>query len=273
MRPMSATENRRILRLRPSGEPPQAIDDSVAAESAVHIAINGIHCLTIMCTPEKLEDLVVGHLLSEGIIDRLSQLTDLRIANAYRCEVMLATELDLRERLSRSTPFLRIVTSACGTSVPLAFAKLTDRLVPVEVDLGMTFDASAIQNAASQLNQEALIYRRTGGVHAAAICGRDGTLEHLAEDVGRHNAVDKVIGSCARSEHLFEENFLISTGRITGDIVLKAARMKIPVVASISALLTSGIDVAEMIGVTAIGFVRGRRMNIYAHPERIRLSR
>lgn len=270
---VNATESRRILRLQSVGEPPEVIDDTVAAESPVHIIINGFHCLTIMCTPERLHDLVAGHLLSEGVVDQLGQLVDVRIDDKYKCEVTLAAELDLQERLNRATPFLRIVTSSCGTSVPSPFAKLADRLAPLRIDSGTVFDASAVQRAASELNREASIYRKTGGVHAASICGREGTLEHLAEDVGRHNAVDKVIGSCARSGHEFEERFLVSTGRLTGDIVLKAVRVRIPVVASISALLTSGIDVAERTGVTAIGFARGRRMNIYSHPERIRLDR
>ena len=269
---MSAIETRRVLRLQSIERPPEFGDDTVAAESAVYIIINGIHCLTIMCTPERLHDLVTGHLLSEGIIDRPDQLTDILIRDKYKCEATLAAELDLQERLGLATPFLRIVTTGCGTSPSSPFVKLMDRLVPLKVDGKMLFDASAIQCAASGLNREALTYRQTGGVHAASICARDGTLEHLAEDVGRHNAVDKVIGSCARAGHSFEDRFLISTGRLTGDMILKAARVKIPVVSSISALITSGIDVAEKCGVTAIGFVRGRRMNIYCHPERIRVS-
>jgi len=269
---MSAIENRRVLRLQSANLPPELGDDKVAVESPVQITINGIHCLTIMCTPERLLDLVTGHLLSEGIIDRSDQLTDVRILDKYKCEVALAAELDLEERLGLATPFLRIVTTDCGTSPSSPFVKLMDRLVRLKVDGKMLFDASAVQRAAIGLNQEALIYRGTGGVHAASICARDGTLEHLAEDVGRHNAVDKAIGSCVRAGCSFEERFLMSTGRLTGDMILKAARVKIPVVASISALVSSGIDVAEKCGVTAIGFVRGRRMNIYCHPDRIRVS-
>jgi len=270
---MSAVENRRILKLQSIGEPPKIVDDLVAAESPVHIIINGVHCLTIMCTPERLEDLITGHLLSEGIIDRHDHLTAIRVEDKHKCEVTLTPELDLQDRLSQATPFLRIVTSACGAGVPSPFAKLMDRLAPLTVDRGLVFDASAVQRAANSLNREASIYRRTGGVHAAAICDRNGILDQLAEDVGRHNAVDKVIGSCARRGQTLNERFLVSTGRLTGDMILKVARVRMPVVASISAILTSGIDVAEKTGVTAIGFARGRRMNIYSHPERISLRR
>ncbi len=270
---MNATETRRTLRLQSVDRPPELVDDTVATESAVHIIINGVHWATIMCTPERLEHLVTGHLLSEGIINQLDQLIGIRIEDEYKCEVTLAAELDLQERLGQATPFLRIVTSGCGGSTSSPFSELTDRLAPLRVIAQTVFDASAVQRAANALNKEASIYRKTGGVHAASICRRDGTLEHLAEDVGRRNAVDKAIGSCARSSHSFEERFLISTGRLTGDMILKAARVKVPVVASISALVTSGIDVAEKTGVTTIGFVRGGRMNIYSHSERICLSR
>lgn len=115
------------------------------------------------------------------------------------------------------------VTGGYRRSVPSSFAELTERLAFLRVIAQTVFDASAVQRAANALNKEALVYRKTGGVHAASVCRKDGTLEHLAEDVGRHNAVDKAIGSCARSGHSFEERFLISRGRLTGDMILKAA--------------------------------------------------
>jgi FdhD protein len=97
----------------------------------------------------------------------------------------------------------------------------------------------------------------------------DGEILDFAEDVGRHNAVDKVIGSSALRKRDFSKCFLASSGRLTGDIVLKAARMKIPVVSSLAAATDSGIEVAKRTRVTLIGFVRGRRMNVFSFHERI----
>jgi len=120
-----------------------------------------------------------------------------------------------------------------------------------------------------KLNTLAETFRKTGGVHVAALYSADGDVIAHAEDVGRHNAVDKVIGVCALKKVDFSLSFLASSGRLTGDVVLKAARMRIPVVASLAAAIDSGIAVAEQTGVTLIGFVRGQRMNLFTYSQRI----
>ena len=267
-----ATEKHAAVRLCEDLRRLEQVEDIVAVESPVRIVVDGIHCVTIMCTPQRVEDLTAGHLLSEGIVDKVDQLADIRIAEGLKCEVTLRGRLDLQERLTLATPFLRIVTSGCGRGVASPFAKLADRLKPLNVSCETAFEASVVQKAMIELNRKTPVYRATRGVHGACICNSDGTLEDLAEDVGRHNAVDKVIGRCARERGSFEEKFLVSTGRLSGDIILKAARVKIPVVASLSAVLSSGIDLAEKTGVTAIGSTRGVGMKIYAHQERIRIS-
>ena len=106
-------------------------------------------------------------------------------------------------------------------------------------------------------------------MHAAAICKADGSLVALAEDVGRHNAVDKAIGRAALDQTDFSECFLASSGRLSGDIVFKASQVGLPIVASLAAALSSGIEMAKLSNVTLAGFVRGKRMNIYTFPERI----
>ena len=133
----------------------------------------------------------------------------------------------------------------------------------------MTVKAEVVFNSVNQLNFKAELFRLTGGVHAAAIYRADGSLVALAEDVGRHNAVDKVIGMAALNKTDFGECFLASSGRLSGDIVFKAAKVGLPIVASLATALDSGIDMAELAHLTLAGFVRGKRMNIYAFPERI----
>jgi FdhD protein len=112
-------------------------------------------------------------------------------------------------------------------------------------------------------------FRKTGGVHAAALYNAQGGLVAFAEDVGRHNAVDKVLGLTLQRRQALAGNFLALTGRMTGDIVLKAARLGVSLVVSISAGINSGIDVAVRTGVTLVGFARSDRMTIYSFPERL----
>ena len=119
------------------------------------------------------------------------------------------------------------------------------------------------------LNLSAPTFKKTGGVHAAAIFSHKGKLIFLAEDVGRHNAVDKVIGFASIRQIALSNCFLGLSGRLTADIVLKAARVGVPVMASLSAAIDSGIRVADRAGVTLVGFVRGNRMTVYSHIDRI----
>jgi FdhD protein len=142
-----------------------------------------------------------------------------------------------------------------------------DRLLKVKSNL--TVKAKIIFDSVKQLNFKAEGYRKTGGFHVAAIYKAGGQLVAMAEDVGRHNAVDKVIGMAALDDVDFGECFLALSGRMSGDVVFKAANVGLPIIASLSAALSSGIAMAESADLTLAGFVRGKRINIYACPERI----
>jgi len=137
--------------------------------------------------------------------------------------------------------------------------------------LGFRVGAEVVSESVRRLNTLAETFRKTGGVHVAAVYSVDGDLVTYAEDVGRHNAVDKVIGVCSLRALDFSQSLLASSGRLTGDIVLKAARMGIPIVASLAAAVDSGVEVAKRTHVTLVGFVRGQRMNVFTLPERITL--
>ena len=115
------------------------------------------------------------------------------------------------------------------------------------------------------------MFRETGGCHGAAIFDLKGSLITVKEDIGRHNAIDKVIGELILKKDSFNDKILTSTGRLTGDSVLKAVRAQIPIVSSLSAAVESGIILADSYGITLIGFARGKKMNIYTHPRRIKL--
>ena len=252
-----------ILRIDVSSRVANQMKDCVAQEKPLYLFLNRALYATIFCTPSKLKELAVGHLVSEGIVKSIEEIEEVNLRKDV-CRVKLTPSVDLDKRLSLSKHFQRVILSACGskgTYTP------TQRLPRIKSN--MTIKAKTVLDCVNSLNRVAEIYRKTGGVHAAAIFSSKGTLMASAEDVGRHNAVDKVIGMTITRKTNLGKCILTLTGRMTGDIVLKAARLGIPVVASMAAAIDSGIAVAKKADLTLVGFVRGKRMNIYNYPERI----
>jgi len=243
--------------------------DWVAEETPLHIFINQTHYATILCLPTQLKELTIGYLLSEGVLKSVDEIQEIRLGKAGNCQVRLRPEVDMKKRISVSQPFSRLVLSACGSPDYWPLSKLIDRLELHKLPLGFTVRAEVISEAVRRLNTLAETFRRTGGVHIAALYSQNGKLITSAEDVGRHNAVDKVIGTAALKKLHFSNYFLASSGRLTSDVVLKTARVGIPVVASLTAAISSGVDIAQRTGLTLIGFVRGTRMNVFTYPERV----
>ena len=243
--------------------------DFVAVEEPIHLLLNEEFYATILCTPTDREALVVGNLFSEGIISSLDEIKEIKIGETGECKVILKENIDVMKRLDFALPFKRLVLSSCGSMSQWPFSKLIDRVKLPKITAKMCLKAELVLQSVRQLNDRAIIFRKTGGVHAAALYEPNGELISFSEDVGRHNAVDKVIGLALNKECDFEQCFLASTGRLAGDIVLKASRLRIPVVASLASAMDSGIEVANKTDITLVGFVRGNRMNVYTHPERI----
>jgi len=266
---MDAITSFPVRRLNIKTDEVEETSDRVVSEIPIRIMINETNYATIFCTPTNLRDLVAGHLLSEGLVDSFREITSVKIDESSQCRVTVASEKSVQEKLAMITPFTRIITSGCGAEIPWPFTKLKDRLGFRKVTSRLETTASFIIDAVRNLNAKASIYRQTGGVHASALCSKDGVELAFAEDVGRHNAIDKVIGMGAERDCKFDETFAVSTGRLSGDIVLKIARVGIPIVASISSVLSSGVEVAEATGVTLIGFARGNKMNVYTYPGRV----
>jgi FdhD protein len=243
------------------------VADYVAEEKPLHLFVNTTYWATILCSPSNLKEMALGHLLSEGILKSTAEIEEVNLKETEgTCHVKLKAEVNVDERLSLSRLHQRVVTSACGEQSIYQYQRK-----PAKVTSNLKVKAEVVFNSVNQLNFKAEVFRQTGGVHAAAIYAADGYLVALAEDVGRHNAVDKVIGMAAFKQTRFEECFLTSTGRLSGDIVFKAAKVGLPIVASLGAALDSGVAMAEAANLTLAGFVRGKRMNLYTFPERILL--
>jgi FdhD protein len=239
--------------------------DFVAEEKPLHLFVNKTYWATILCSPTNLKEMAVGHLLSEGVLKSTGEIDEIDLKKAENsCYVKLKAEVKVEDRIRLSRLHTRIVTSACGSGLPYQYERK-----PTKIKSKLTVKAEVLFNAVNQLNIKAKLFRQTGGVHAAAICQADGSFVALAEDVGRHNAVDKVIGMASLNQTDFGNCFLALSGRLSGDVVFKAAKVGLPIIGSLAAALSSGIEMAEQAHLTLAGFVRGKRMNIYTVDERI----
>jgi FdhD protein len=254
-----------IMKIDLSTGKAQKITDYVAEESPLQLFVNNTFWATILCSPTNLKELAVGHLLSEGIVKSTEEIKEVTLKEKENtCLVKLKDGINVEDRVSISRLHSRVITSACGSGSPYQYKGKTPT-----VTSNLTVKARVLFDSVNQLNFKAQSFRQTGGVHAAAVYKGDGSLVAMTEDVGRHNAVDKVIGMAALSKVDFAECFLALSGRISGDVTFKAAKVNLPIVASLSAALSSGIATAKESNVTLAGFVRGKRVNIYTAPERI----
>lgn len=260
----------KVSRMNVSDQSIEEKTDYVAEETSLHIFLNKTHYGAILCSPDQLKEMVVGHLLSEGLLKSTAEIDDLVLKKDGKCLVKLKPDIDAEQRIAKSQHLARLVVSACGYP---DYSPLSEAISSLpKLYMTPTVNAAVVYQSVLQLNTIAEQFRKTGGVHAAALYSQDGKLVALAEDVGRHNAVDKVIGVGATKNMDFRNLFLALSGRLSGDIVLKAARMKLPIIASLAAAISSGLEAAQLTGITLVGFARAKRMNVYTYPERIVFS-
>jgi len=241
---------------------PGAAKDTVVEESVVALVLGGRLLVRSSCLPEALEDFAVGFLASEGLVDSLRAVEAVVVSpDAARIDVRADVDPDrivlFRERLAQS--------SGCGQGTSQASGDLP------HVASDARFRVEDLLARMKDLEHASALFRETGGVHAAALTdGR--SLVAFAEDIGRHNAVDKVIGRCLRAGIPLGSQAVLSTGRVSADVLAKAARVGVPVVASHGAVTSRAIDLALAAGVTVVGFARGQRMNVYTSPWRLGLA-
>ncbi|MEM0111581.1 MAG: formate dehydrogenase accessory sulfurtransferase FdhD [Candidatus Bathyarchaeia archaeon] len=252
-----------VFRLNLNTKKVERVERYIAEEKPLHLFIGGTHYATIFCTPATLKEFVVGHLLSEGIVKKIDEIREISF-DGDSCYVTLTPTVNIKARLRLAPSFSRVILSACGGLGGYNFFKRIKR-----IESKAKVRAEVILECIKDLNLLSEMYKRTRGVHAAMISDIDKKVFTLAEDAGRHNAVDKVIGAWALKRLDFENCVLVLSGRLTGDIVYKAAIMGVPIVASLAAALNSGVEIAKKANITLIGLVRGEGMTIYSAPERV----
>ena len=216
-------------------------------ESAVWLDLNGAPAVTWMCTPERLDELVVGWLFGEGYIDRMADLVRMRPCTS-ELGFWVEVPRDKYETVERAER-RRVLASGCG-AVTTILGSMND--VPRRTRKDMPLDTPTLRQLFKALFARGDRYKDTGGIHAAALT--DGaTLLYHAEDIGRHNAVDKVLGAAVLDGCSPEDLVLLVTGRISGELAFKAARAKIAVVATPSIPSTIAVDIAKAAGMVLVG--------------------
>jgi len=239
---------------------------STAREFPLTIMLNGEQLVTVLCSPGDLEALAVGFLYSEGMIRAKEEITGLSLDG----ELGIVRIRTAEDKTQNGKLFMkRVLTTGCGRGMAFySFADL-DRKKKVLSDLRVT--PAEVLALSRRFQGASELYRTTHGVHSAALCDTREILV-FAEDIGRHNAVDKVIGRCLREEIPVADRMLMTSGRISSEILFKTAGSNIPVLISKSAPTDMGVELARELGITLIGFVRGGGMNVYAGVERIDLD-
>jgi FdhD protein len=264
----SAASVRRVLRVCDGACTPA--QDAVADEVPVALVYNGISHAVMLATPADLEDFALGFSLSEGIIDHPGQCYGIDIApGPGGIEVMLdvASAAFMRLKEKRRSMAGRTGCGLCGVDT---LAQVRRSLPALRAPSGVV--AGGVARALSAIKCGQALTQRTGAAHAAAWCSIDGEVLALREDVGRHNALDKLIGSMARTGLRFDAGFLLLTSRVSMEMVQKAAMAGIGLLAGMSAPTLAAIEAAEDAGMTLLAFARGQGFVCYTHPEGIGLD-
>lgn len=235
---------------------------SMPSETPVTIYLNDREIATTQSTPSDLEDLAAGFLVSEGLLTDRDALVSID-ADAKRGLVWVTTAENTEADVGDRTRYL---TSGCGRGVTFASVADARGLAPVESDL--TVSADAIYDLVGEMARRAERYRDSGGMHACGLA-RDGELLIVREDVGRHNALDKVIGRAWLDRVPTADAILLSTGRLSYEMTVKAAKSRVPIAVSRSAVTDLSADVAAGLNITLVGYARGGKLTVYTVPERI----
>ncbi|HIQ05109.1 MAG TPA: formate dehydrogenase accessory sulfurtransferase FdhD [Anaerolineae bacterium] len=236
----------------------QEVDGAVIEEAAVQLHLNGLELATLMCTPYNLDCLALGFLRAERLIEELDDVQLLQVTPSRCC-----VDIWLRD-LTIQPPKRRIITSGCSGG--LTFDDLSRLQPPVNSNHVLT--PAQVFDLMDQLYAAARLYRLTRGVHASALSDGE-KLVAVAEDVGRHNTLDKLQGYAMLHNVNTRDKIILSTGRISSEMLNKAARMEVPIVISRTSATSLSIQLAQAWNITLIGYARRHSMRVYAGEQRL----
>jgi FdhD protein len=259
----STVKKRTVLRFK-NGQM-ESVEDKIVTEFPVTVKINEEEFVTMVCSPQYIEDMVIGYLASEGVIRAYKDIKNIWVQEK---EGYVHVTIDKLNPYFQNLQNKRYITSCCGASRQ-GFVFINDALTAkkmngISVELSIK-DCFQLMN---KLQQSAATFQETGGVHNAAICDKNGFMLSRM-DIGRHNALDKLYGYCLKHHISIRDKVVVFSGRISSEILLKVAKIGCEVVLSKSAPTELALNLAEELGITTVGFIRNDSLNIYTCPERI----
>lgn len=262
-----------------AGTEPEEIEDRVVMELPLEIRVNGVPMVALMRLPGLDKELAVGFCLTEKVIEKVSQINLLKHCGRMEEKLLegeqvegddldqgnlVEIEVESPGDKDRFTSTF-VVRTGCGGADLSAVEDYHEGMVTSQT----TVREDVIYGLGRDLTGGQEVFRGTGGTHGAGVFSPRGEAVVIAEDVGRHNALDKAVGWCALRGIALEDKILVLSGRISYEMALKTVRVGIPVLVSLSAPTVLGLRIAEKAGLTVIGFSDGERFNVYTHPERI----
>ena len=241
----------------------EEIEDTVAEEFPLTIYVNDVEFATMVCSPDHLEELVLGFLASEGAVRKYNDIDSIRLDDhGGFCHVKLNREIPT-DHFNYSK---RVLGSCCGKSRQFYFQNDADT---AKVSLSKTtLTPAQCITLMKDMQATSTIFKQTGGIHNASIGSPAEMIVHRG-DIGRHNALDKLYGHCIRHRIPVRDKVLVFSGRISSEVLTKAAKIGVGIVLSKSAPTNLAIKLAEDLNITAAGFIRGDSFNVYTHPWRI----
>lgn len=264
----ATAQARPVLRMR--RDELTAVDDMIVDERPVALVYNGISHAVMMATPADLEEFALGFSLSEGIIAHSGECYGIDVQNgpggiSVNLEIASGAFMALKERRRSMTG--RTGCGLCGVDSLDQVARPLPTLAPAR-----GFHAAGVRRALADIGAEQQLTRLTGAAHAAAWCGLDGSLRVVREDVGRHNALDKVIGAMARAKADPTDGFLLITSRVSFEMAQKASLAGVAALVGMSAPTLAAVELADAAGMTLLAFARGRDFVCYTHADRLALD-
>ncbi len=239
-------------------------EDTIINESPLTLFINGYQFLTLMILKENLEELIIGFLAAEGIIKNKQDIENIDLKHEKTVAM-----IEIKEDFSPNNYKKRTLTSGCGGGS--TFVNLKDCAESQEITSEQKYQAESFTSLMSVLQQNSKYFKKTGGTHTAALASADKIIYQL-EDIGRHNALDKIIGRSLIDDLNLKDKIILTSGRISSEMIIKVLKQGIPFLVSRSAPTDAAVKIARDRNMTLIAFCRGERFNIYSGERRVILK-